>query len=137
MAGPLDDPRRPYEGPESAFFWAGVREGRLLIQRCVACGALRHPPRPACATCRSPAWDVVEASGHGRVHTFCVVHHPRIPGFPEPFVIVIADLDEGVRLLSNLVGVAPGDVRIGMPVEVTYVDAGDARLPLFRPAASR
>jgi uncharacterized OB-fold protein/acyl dehydratase len=132
-------PRRPRPAisDDNRFFWDGVERGELLIQRCVSCGVLRHPPRPMCPRCRSLEWDTVAASGRGRVHSFVVPHHPRLPAFPERYVVALVALEEGTRLVTNVVGVAPEDVRIDMPVvlEMTRVD-DELTLPLFRPAGS-
>ncbi|MFY9615768.1 MAG: Zn-ribbon domain-containing OB-fold protein, partial [Candidatus Dormiibacterota bacterium] len=130
-------PRRPRPAinADNRFFWEGVDQGQLLIQRCAACGALRHPPRPMCPKCRSLEWDTVAASGRGTVHSFVVPHHPPLPMVPQPYVVVLVDLEEGTRLVSNLVDVAPEDVRIGMPVEVAFTAVDEElTLPLFRPA---
>jgi uncharacterized OB-fold protein/acyl dehydratase len=126
---------RPAVSDDTRFFWEGVERGELLIQRCAACGALRHPPRPMCPRCRSLEWDTVRASGRGRVHSYAVPHHPRLPAFPERYVVALVDLDEGTRLVTNLVEIAPEDVRIGMAVElrITRVD-DELTLPLFQPA---
>ena len=122
---------------DSQFFWDGVREHRLLIQRCARCGALRHPPRPMCPECHSLEWDAVEASGRGTVYSFVIPHHPPLPWFPEPYVVALVDLEEGTRLVTNIVGAAPGDVTIGMPVEVRFEHFdGDLVLPLFAPASA-
>src|SRR5262245_47044041 len=118
-AVPPDAPARrprPAISDDTRFFWEGVGRGELLIQRCAACRALRHPPRPMCPACRSVEWDAVRASGRGRVHSYVVPHHPRLPAFPDRYVVALVDLDEGTRLVTNLVDVAPEDVRIGMPV---------------------
>lgn len=125
---------RPAIDDDNRFFWEGVERGELLIQRCAGCRALRHPPRPMCPVCRSLDWDAVRASGRGTVHSYVVPRHPRLPAFPEPYVVVLVDLEEGTRLVSNLVGVEPEAVRIGMPVDlvVTRVDR-ELALPLFRP----
>ncbi len=126
---------RPSINEDNRFFWEGVARGELLIQRCAACAALRHPPRPMCPRCRSLDWDTLRASGRGTVHSYVVPHHPRLPAFPAPYVVVLVDLEEGTRLVSNLVDVAVDAVRIGMPVElaITAVDDG-LTLPLFRAA---
>ena len=75
---------RPAITHDIAFFFEGARQGRLLIQRCARCGQLRHPPRPACASCGSFEWDTVTSSGRGTVYSFVVVHHPQVPGFDYP-----------------------------------------------------
>jgi uncharacterized OB-fold protein len=117
---------------DSQFFWDGVREHRLLIQRCGGCGALRHPPRPMCPRCQSLEWDTVEATGRGTVYSFVIPHHPPLPWFLEPYVVALVDLEEGTRLVSNVVGVAPDAVTIGMPVQVRYEHFdGELVLPLF------
>src|SRR5215472_6180346 len=121
---------RPAIGDDTRFFWEGVERGELLIQRCPACGALRHPPRPMCPRCRSLDRDTVRASGRGTVYSYVVPHHPRLPAFPERYVVALVDLEEGSRLVTNLVGVAPEDVRIGMPVVVEITTAGGLTLPL-------
>ena len=119
---------------DTQFFWDGVRAHRLLIQRCASCGALRHPPRPMCPHCQSLEWDAIESSGRGTVYSFVIPHHPPLPWFPEPYVVALVDLEEGTRLVSNIVGVAPEAVTIGMPVAVRFeAFDGDIVLPLFAP----
>ena len=126
---------RPAINDDTAFFWDGARNGELLIQRCISCGTLRHPPRPMCGECGSLVWDTVRSSGRGEVYSFVVHHHPPVPGFEIPFVVALIELEEGTRLVSNLTGVAPEDVRVGMSVEVAFETFdGDLTLPLFRPA---
>lgn len=133
-APPARQRPRPARTHDNAFFWEGVDQGRLLIQRCSDCGRLQHPPGPMCPACHSLAWEVTEASGRGRVYSYVVAHHPPIPPFEYPNAIVLVELEEGTRLVSNLVGIDPARVRIGMPVHVefTRVDEGLV-LPLFRP----
>jgi uncharacterized OB-fold protein len=125
---------RPALTQDNAFFFEGAREGKLLIQRCGSCGTLRHPPRPACVDCRSFEWDTVEATGRGTVYSYVVVHHPQVPAFDYPLPIAVVELEEGTRLVADLVGVAPEDVTIGMPVVVDFVAVDDElTLPMFRP----
>lgn len=133
-------PRRPRPAltADNAFFFEGTREGRLLIQRCGACGVLRHPPRPACAECRSFEWDTVEASGRGTVYSYVVVHHPQVPSFDYPLAVAVVELEEGTRLVANIEGVPADAVTIGMPVAVDFVTLDDElTLPMFRPVADR
>jgi uncharacterized OB-fold protein/acyl dehydratase len=136
-AAPARKASRPKPGitHDSRFWWDGVAEGKLLIQRCAGCQALRHPPGPCCPKCQSLEWDAVEASGRGTVYSFVTFHHPAIPPFESPNLIVLVELEEGVRLVSNLVGVSREDVRIGMPVQgkITEVEEGTF-LPQFHPA---
>jgi len=120
---------------DNSFFFEGAKQGKLLIQRCASCGRLRHPPRPSCSECGSMEWDTVESSGRGTVFSYVVVHHPQVPGFDYPLPIGLVELEEGTRLVADLLGVSPGDVWIGMPVdcELVAVDEG-LTLPMFRPA---
>ena len=126
---------RPAVTRDNAFWWEGVNAGKLLIQRCGGCGTLRHPPRPMCPRCQSLEWDTVESSGRGTVYSFVVSHHPQVPAFDYPLAIGLIELEEGTRLVSNVVDIDPADVHVGMPVEVVFeaVD-DDFTLPLFRPA---
>ena len=126
---------RPAINDDNRFFWDGVAQGELRIQRCQACSTLRHPPAPACAACGSLQWDSVKASGRGSVFSYAVPRHPAIPPFTYPHVVVLVELEEGTRLVSNLIDVEPEGVDIGMPVEVCFVAAeDDLVLPQFRPA---
>jgi len=125
---------RPAITRDNAFFWEGLAEGKLLIQRC-RCGRLRHPPGPACPHCHSLHWDTEVASGRGRVYSWVVAHHPAIPPFEYPNPIALVELEEGTRIVANLVGVAPDAIREGMPVvcEIAEVEPG-FHVPRFRPA---
>jgi uncharacterized OB-fold protein len=136
LAPPIKDPRRPHVTPDTVFFWEGAREHRFLIQRCTACGTLRHPPRPMCAHCSDLGWDTVEAAGDGTLHSYGIVHHPRVEGFPEPFVVALVDMPEGIRFLTNLVETELDGLRIGMPVRLRFTEVGDGvTLPLFTAAS--
>lgn len=129
----------PAISPDTEFFWHGLREHKLLIQRCAECGELRHPPRPMCPKCRCLHWDTVESGGRGTVYSFVMPHQPRFPFFDYPYIVVLVELDEGVRLVSNLCGIDPADVTVGMAVEVFYQDFdgpdGSFVLHQFRPIA--
>ncbi|WP_108988022.1 bifunctional MaoC family dehydratase N-terminal/OB-fold nucleic acid binding domain-containing protein [Streptomyces coelicoflavus] len=126
---------RPAINRDNAFFFEGAKQHLLLIQRCAACSTLRHPPGPCCPECNSLEWDTVEASGRGHVYSYVVNHHPRHPAFDFPLVVAVVELAEGTRLITNLTGVAPDDVAIGMPVVLDWLDADpDLTLPVFRPA---
>ena len=121
---------------DTQFFWDGVKAHRLLIQRCGGCGTLRHPPRPMCPHCHSLEWDTIEASGRGTVFSFVIPRHPPLPWFPDPYVVALVELEEGTRLVTNVIGVAPEDVAIGMPVRVRFEAFDDGLvLPLFTPEA--
>lgn len=129
-------PRRPRPAltQDNAFWFEGARQHRLLIQRCKQCGTLRHPPRPMCSECRSYEWDVVDASGRGTVYSFVVNHYPQVPAFDYPLAVGLIELEEGTRLVANVIGIDPGEIRVGMPVEVEWVDHDpELSLPAFRP----
>ncbi len=127
-------PLRPAINADTAFFWAGAKAGELRIQRCGGCGKLRHPPGPMCAHCHSAAHDYVVASGRGEIFTYVVHHHPPVPGKKTPFAVAVIQLPEGVRVTGNVLAVPPDQLRIGMPVEVTYERADDDLvLPQWKP----
>jgi uncharacterized OB-fold protein len=137
----VTDEVRPRPAPivtdDSAVFWDAAAEERLVAQRCVSCGSLRHPPRPMCPHCRSLEAEVVDLVGHGTVYSYAILHHPQNPAFDYPVLAVLVDLDEGVRVVSNITGVDKDDLRIGMPVEVHFADAANgSKVPVFRPAGS-
>ncbi|MGF2943923.1 Zn-ribbon domain-containing OB-fold protein [Mycobacterium sp. Lab-001] len=124
----------PTLSPDTEFFWNGLREHKLLIQRCTGCGALRHPPRPMCPKCRSLEWDTVQASGRGTVYSHVMPREPRFPFLEYPYIVVLVELAEGIRLVSNLCDIDPADVTVGMEVEVFYQTFDDLVLHQFRPA---
>lgn len=127
----------PEPDPDSAPFWEGCRAHRLLLQRCRDCGAWRFPPGRWCAGCRSPrsAWH--DASGRGRVYSWIVVTHPvprEVYAAEVPYVVALIELEEGVRMPTNLVGCDPHAVAAAMPVEVVFDDVTpEVTLPKFRP----
>ena len=129
-----EPPAMPPPPIDSAFFWEGIEAGELRIQRCGACGKLRHPPRPMCPYCRSLDRDYVVASGRGEVYSFVVHHRPEVPGREHPFAVVLVQLDEGTRIVGNVVGAEPSQVRIGMPVQLSIEPNTNGRkLPQWRP----
>jgi len=119
------------------FFWTSGADGRLRFQRCAACGELRHPPGPVCASCRSTESEIAPVSGTATVVALTVNHHRWAPHLDEPFVIAIVTVDEDprVRLTTNIVGCAPESVFVGMRVEVYFELRDDVWMPLFRPIA--
>ena len=137
-AGPKKAERiRPMENQDSKHYWQGLRDGNLLLQQCSSCQTLRHPPQPMCEQCQSLEWHCLEASGRGEVYSYTAVHYPEIPPFDSPNCIAIVDLEEGVRLASQIEGVEPEDIYIGMPVctEIRQVQDG-LSLPIFKPVES-
>ncbi|MGW0828220.1 bifunctional MaoC family dehydratase N-terminal/OB-fold nucleic acid binding domain-containing protein [Streptomyces sp. NPDC002845] len=124
---------RPVVNRDNAGFWEGVEGHRLLIQRCGGCGALRFPWLPGCNACGSPVWDTVEAGGDGTVYSYVVMHHPPFPAFAPPYAVALIELAEGVRIVSNVVGVPCDEVRIGMPVRLEFARYEEELvLPVFR-----
>jgi uncharacterized OB-fold protein len=128
----------PVADIDSAPFWDGLRSHELRILRCAECRTWVHPPQASCPRCLTldPVPEPVD--GSGTVYSFTVANREFAPGVPPPYVAALVDLDaaEGVRLVTNLVNVAIGDVRIGMPVRPVFFDleAEDATLVYFEPA---
>jgi hypothetical protein len=131
----------PSPTPDTAPFWEGAKRGELRIQHCNDCAAYFFYPRPLCRHCLSRDVEWRAVSGRGRLHTCTITYRSgRASPFPGPFVIAIVELDEGPRLMTNLVDVEPDPaaLRIGMPVEVVFADISpEITLPRFRPAAAR
>jgi len=123
---------------DNEFFFKAAREGRLEIQRCQSCQALRHPPAPACPQCRSFDWDTVVASGRCTLHSYTVIHHPPDPAFDYPLAVGLVDLEEGTRLVADIAGVDHDQLTPGMELEVGFAEhAHGAMLPqLHRPVGS-
>jgi uncharacterized OB-fold protein len=121
---------------DNGWWWEGIDRGELLIQKCSQCGTLRHPPRPMCGECRSTKWESVVASGKGTVHSYVIMHHPPIPGYDFPIAVGLIDLEEGTRLVANVVGCELDEVHVGMPVECRIEDVDEEmKLPIFHPAS--
>lgn len=122
-------------GRDNAYFWAGVDAGELRIQRCNGCGVLRHPPQPMCDGCGSTDQGHVVAAGTGTVYSHVTHHYPPLPGVQLPHTVLLVELAEGVRLVSEL---APGQdadkVEIGVAVQVAFeqVPGANRVLPVFR-----
>ena len=121
---------------DNAFFWEAAKRDELTAQRCAECGELRAPPRPMCPHCNGLKSEPQVLSGRGRVHTWVIPRYPVIPGFEGTHIVAIIELDEGVRMVSNVCGIAYEDIEADMPVEVFFEDMQDGfRIPLFRPVA--
>jgi uncharacterized OB-fold protein len=128
----------PVVARDDQYFWDGVAARRLLIQRCAACGTLRHPPVPMCGNCGSLGWDTQEASGRGRVLTWILSRHPNQPD-ADARVVALVELEEGVRVVSNLVDVPNDDPYAqydDMEVGVDYREHEGVTLFVFRPSGS-
>jgi uncharacterized protein len=124
----------PVPTPETQPFWAGTLAGELRIQHCQSCGKYYFYPRPFCRYCQSRdvAWRPV--SGRGRLVSYVINYRPLPPADPaEPQVIALIELDEGPRMLSNIVGVAPEPENLPLDarVRVQFEPRGDQALPMF------
>jgi uncharacterized OB-fold protein len=118
-------------------FYGFCKQRDLRFQRCTECRAWRHVPREMCAECGSFAWEWEPSSGRGRVFTWTVVGRALHPAFQQdtPYAPTVVEMDEGVRLLSQVVDCPSGELEIGMPVEVVFDDVtDDVTLPKFRRA---
>ncbi len=138
MSAPGGAPTRPVPQPtpETQHFWDGTRSGELRIQRCADCSHAYFPPRPFCPECSSRNVAVEAASGKATLHSY-VIHHREMPGFPSPYAIAVVELDEGPRMMTNIVECeqTPEALVLDMPLEVTFEKLDDEiSLPLFRPA---
>ncbi len=117
-------PPLPYE--ESEEFWQACKRREMVIERCENCGEYRHPPLPLCPSCQSRNYRWTKVSGKGRVECFTIVEKALFPGLPTPYNIVRVELREqkGLLVLGNLIDCDPEDIRIDMPLEVTFEDVG-------------
>jgi uncharacterized OB-fold protein len=119
---------------ETAAFWAAAAEGRLLVERCTACGAESFPPRGMCRTCRSRTTEPVEVTGRGRIYSFTVNHQRWLPDLEVPYAIVLVEWADhpGVRVVGRLRGCPPEDVAIDMEVEIGFEPGpGGVTIPSF------
>lgn len=123
----------PRPSPESLPFWEGAKEGRLLLPRCNHCGNYFFPPSQRCRHCLSQDVAWIESKGAGRIYSFVVYHRSYHPAFEAdvPYVVAIVELDEGVRLLSNIMGAPPEKVRCDARVRVTFEQRDGASIPMF------
>ena len=125
----LDDTNR--------FFWTSGEDGQLRFLRCQSCGYYLHPPLPRCPSCGGREITPEAVSGRGEVYSV-TVNHQSWDGGTEPYAIVLVAFPEqaDLRLTTNIVGCAPDDVHIGMPVQVAFEQRDDVWFPLFMPVAS-
>ncbi|HJM76361.1 MAG TPA: OB-fold domain-containing protein [Dehalococcoidia bacterium] len=125
----------PVPDEATAPFWEACRDGELRIQRCTGCAVFRHPPQPMCRQCGSSEYEWTAVSGRGSVFSYIVTHQPIHPALADlvPHLVVLVELEEGVRITSNVVECPPDEVAIGMPVEVTFERVNEEiTLPKFR-----
>ncbi len=129
-------PHLPVVDAETAPFWAAAKERKFLIRHCNLCGRNHFYPRHYCPHCWSDHCEWRPASGHGRIYSYTVIHHNDAPPFSAtlPYIVALIDLDENVRVTSNIVECTPEVVHVGMPVEVVFEHVSDeVTLPQFRP----
>jgi uncharacterized OB-fold protein len=121
---------------DDQFFWDGLAEHKLLFQQCSDCGTIRHPIEPMCGNCGSLEWGTFEASGHGVVYTWILSHHPNNADDIPPRLVALINLDEGIRLVSNVIGIDPEQIANDIEVQVDFVERDDGvTLHAFRPVA--
>ena len=129
----------PIPDPESQPYWDAAAEHVLKLPYCGTCNRFMFPPRPACPACLDSTVTWTEVSGKGTLYSFAVMHDSYVKGFDPPFLIAQIEIDEqrGLRLTANLVGCAPGDAAIGMPVTVTFEERAEGMtVPQFKPAGA-
>ncbi len=128
---------RPQPTPETQHFWDGTRAGELRLQRCDDCQHIYFPPRPFCPACASHTVSVFTASGRATLASYVINYRPH-PAWNEPYSIAIVELEEGPRMMSNVVGCpqTPEALQLDMPLQVTFeVVDEEISLPLFTPAS--
>ena len=133
----MAEPSRPLPQPtpETQHFWDGTRAGELRLQRCRACRHTYFPPRPFCPDCGGRDVQVFKASGRGKLFSY-VIHHRPVPGFTPPYAIAVVELEEGPRMMTNIVDCpqTPEALQLDMAVEVSFSKMSDTiTLPMFRP----
>jgi len=127
---------RPTPTPETQHFWDGTREGEIRLQRCDACAKAYFPPRPFCPACGGRKVSVFKASGRGKLYSY-VIHHRPVPGFTPPYAIAVVELEEGPRMMTNIVGCpqTPEALQLDMKLEPAFEKIDDEiTLALFQPA---
>ena len=122
---------RPGIDRGNQWFWDGAVNHQLLIQKCASCGRLRVPPAPMCGSCQSLEWEPHPAGGRGTIHSWVLSHHPTEPD-AAPRIVALVQLDEVVRVVSNVIDASPEDVDNELPVELAFVTYDDVTLPQFR-----
>ncbi len=116
-------------------FWQGVDQGKLVLQKCGECGEWCHLPRPMCPKCHSVEKQWAQVSGRGVVYSWVTYHESPHPAFKAPYSVVLVELEEGMRIVSNLVDVKANEIEVGMPVEVTFEEIKEGViLPKFKKA---
>lgn len=127
---------QPAIGRDNAFFWEGVEAGELRIQKCQVCGLLHHPPQPLCRSCSAGDMGYVVSTGRGVVYSHVTHHYPPLPGVERPHTVLLVELEEGIRLVSEWAADStPENTYIGQQVQVAFTKVpGGALRPTFRPS---
>lgn len=141
MSQTADAPRptrlEPPVTPTTEPFWDATRERRFLVQWCTGCDRAIFFPREVCPDCLGAALEWKDSAGTGSVYSYTVEHKPQNPNLAAPYTVALIDLDEGIRMMSNVVNCPPEEVRVGMPVQITWEELSDGRhLPMFQPASA-
>ena len=139
MSAPAPTRFEPPVTEEAEAFWSATERRELVLPWCTSCEQAFWYPRPVCPRCLQPDVEWRTASGHGEVYAVSVMHRPAHPGMAGrvPYTVALVDLDEGVRLLTNVVGIDADEVHVGMEVAVTWEPMSDGRnLPVFAPATA-
>ena len=127
----------PVPSEDSQPFWAAAKKHELSLQRCGTCGSFRFPPAPVCPECTALGGDWTKLTGRGTIFSFVVFHRAFHKSFEKdvPYAVALVELEEGPRLVTNIVGVAPDQIRCDMPVELVFEDVTpECTLPKFKPA---
>lgn len=138
---PAPAPRRdlPTIEDESRAVWDAARLGKLVIASCASCGNVHHYPRPFCPSCWSEDVVLIESSGRATLYTYSTVYRNELPPFSErvPYVAAVVELEEGPRLMTNVIDCDPAALRIGMDLQVDFAALSDeVSAPVFRPASA-
>lgn len=126
--------------PEAMPYWDGLKEGKLMLPQCNACGKAHFFPRIICPHCHSRDIGWVQASGKGKLYSFQIAHRSLNPNFKveAPYILAMVELDEGPRIMSNLINIEPDPavIKCDMPVEVVFEKQTDeVTISLFQPAS--
>lgn len=127
----------PQITPELRPFFEASKQGQLVVQKCANCGTLRFPPRRMCSNCLSREASWTPVSGEGEVYSFIIMHRVYHPAFANqvPYAVAMIKLKEGAKMISNVIGINPHEIKCGMPVKVSFEKLDDeVTLPMFRPA---
>jgi uncharacterized OB-fold protein len=134
MNRPMTKPL-PVTDIDTKPFWDYCKQHELRVQKCLSCGKLYYPPNSLCPHCLNEGSEWVKLSGKGKVYSFVIVRRQYHPALTVPYTLAIIELEEGIRMMSNVIECKPEDVKMEMPVEVVFEDASpEISMPKFKPA---